>query len=64
MAVYDIDLQYHLGKVSMVPDALSKKSETMLIVQLTQKKKLLKEIERMDFMTIRRISTPGQLTAF
>ena len=32
MAEYDIDLQYHFGKVNVVPDALSRKPEAYLIV--------------------------------
>jgi len=32
MADYDIDLQYHLGKVNVVPDALSRKQEAYMIV--------------------------------
>ena len=43
MADYGIDLQYHPGKVNVVPDALSRKLEANLIVQLTQQKNLLKE---------------------
>ena len=36
MADYDIDLHYHLGKLNVVPDALSRKPETNIVVQLTQ----------------------------
>jgi len=36
MADYNIDLQYHPGKVNIVPDALSRKLENKVQVQLTQ----------------------------
>jgi len=44
MANYDIELQYHFGKVNVVPDTLSRKREAYMIVQLTQQKELLKEM--------------------
>ena len=46
MADYDIDLQYYPGKVNVVPDALSRKPETNMVVQLTQQKELLKKMRR------------------
>ena len=33
MADYDIDLQYHPGKMNVVPDALSRKPSFMLLTQ-------------------------------
>ena len=36
MADYNVDLQYHLNKISVVPDALSRKPKAYIIVQLTQ----------------------------
>jgi len=48
----------------MVPDALSKKPETNMVVQLTQQKELLKEMRRLDLMVIRRVSVSGQLMIF
>jgi len=44
MADYDIELQYHPGKVNTVLDALSRISENKVQVQLTQQKELLREI--------------------
>jgi len=35
MADYDIDLQYHPGKVNVVSDALSRKSEACITMQIT-----------------------------
>jgi len=64
MADYDIDLQYHPGKVNVVPDALSRKQEAYMIVQLTQQKDIFREIIRLDLIVIRRASTSGQLMAF
>jgi len=48
----------------MVPDALSKKPETNMVVQLTQQKELLKEMRRLDLMVIWRVSVSGQLMIF
>jgi len=36
MADYDIDLQYYPGKVNVVLDALNRKPEANMVVQLTQ----------------------------
>ena len=36
MVDYDVDLQYHTGKINIVPDALRRKPEAYMIVQLTQ----------------------------
>ena len=38
MADYDIDLQYHPGKASVVLDALSRKPEVYMTVQLIRQK--------------------------
>ncbi|ONK61029.1 uncharacterized protein A4U43_C08F25350 [Asparagus officinalis] len=45
MADYDIDLQYHLGKVNVVPDALSRLST---IMTLTAQWKLQQEVRDMS----------------
>ena len=36
MADYDIDLQYHPRKINVIPDALSKKPEACMAIQITQ----------------------------
>ena len=64
MTAYDINLQYHPGKANVVADAPSRKSETNMVVQLTQQKELLKEMRRLDLMVIRRVSESGQLMVF
>jgi len=35
MANYDINLQYHPEKVNVVPDALSRKPEAYMVMQIT-----------------------------
>jgi len=50
MADYDIDLQYHPGKVNVVPDALSKKPGACMVMLITQQKGLLEELRRMELM--------------
>jgi len=52
MADYDIDLQYHPGKVNVVPDALSRKAEACMAMQITQQKELFEEMRRMNLMII------------
>jgi len=37
MTDYDIDLQYHPGKVNVVPDALSRKPEANMVVSSLSK---------------------------
>lgn len=49
MANYDFNLPYHCGKVNAVPDSLSRKSMTMF---LTQQKKLIKKMNRLDIQVI------------
>ena len=44
MANYDVDLQYHPNKINVVPDALSRKLEDNLLVQLTQQTELPREL--------------------
>ena len=44
MTDYDIDLQYHPGKVNVVPDALSRRPEANMVMLLTQQEELLKEM--------------------
>jgi len=63
MADYDIDLQYHPGKVNVVPHALSRRPEANMVVLLTQQEELLKEMRRLDLMVIRRVSGSVQLMA-
>ena len=64
MADYDIDLQYHPGKVNTVPNALSKKSENKVLVQLTQQKELLREIIKLDLMLVQGTGKSDQLMTF
>ena len=45
----DLDLQYHPGKVNVVPDALSRKPSFMF---LTQQKEMQEEILRLDLEII------------
>ena len=61
MADYDIDLQYHPDKANVLPDVLSRKLEANMSVQLTQQKKLLEKIRRLDLVVFRRTSTTDQL---
>ena len=63
MADFDIDLQYHPGKANVVPDALSRKSEDCVAVQITQQKELIKEKMSLDLMLIRRANVADQLMA-
>jgi len=49
MADYDIDQQYHPGKVNVVPDALSRKPYFML---MTQQKEMQEKILRLDLEII------------
>jgi len=49
MADYDLDLQYHLGKVNVIPNALSRKPSFMM---MTQQKELQEEILRLDLEII------------
>ena len=53
MANYDIDLQYHPGKVNTVPDVLSQKPENKVLVQITQQKELLREIIKLDLILVK-----------
>ena len=53
MADYDIDLQYHPGKDNTVPDALSRRPENRVLLQLTRQKELLQEIMKLDLMDTR-----------
>ena len=64
MADYDIDLQYHPGKVNVVPDALSRRPEANMVMLLTQQEELLKEMRRLDLIVIRRVSGSVQLMAY
>ena len=59
MADYDVDLQYHPGKINVVPDALSRKAEAYMNMQLTQQKELLKEMMRLNLMMVRKTSASG-----
>ena len=64
LADYDIDLQDHLGKVNVVPDALSRRPEANMVMLLTQQEELLKEMRRLELIVIRRVSESVQLMAF
>ena len=44
MVDYDVDLQYHPGKINVEPDAENRKPETSITMQITQQKKLFEEI--------------------
>ena len=59
MADYDVDLQYHPGRVNVVPNALRRKPEACLALMITQHKHLLKEIRELDLMVVRRADTQG-----
>ena len=59
MVDYDVDLQYHHGKINVVPDALIRKPEIYMFVQITQQKELLREIIRLDLMVVRRTDELG-----
>ena len=63
MADYDIDVQYHPEKINVVPDALSRKLEACMAMQITQQKELFEEMRRMDLMVIRRAIAPSELMA-
>ena len=55
MADYEIDLQYHPGKVNLVPDALIRRPAAMF---LTQQKELLDDMRRMDLEVVLLGMTP------
>ena len=61
MADYDIDLQYHPGKINVALDALSRKSEASMVIQITQQKELFEETRGMELMVIRGAIALGQL---
>jgi len=63
MADYDIDLQYHPGKVNTVPDALSRMPENRVLVQITQQKELIRDFIRLDLMLVQGTEKAGQLMA-
>ena len=52
LADYDVDLQYHLGKLDVVPNILSRLPGDYEALQLTQQKELLKEMMRLDLMVV------------
>ena len=64
MADYDIDLQYHPGKVNVVPDALSRELENNMLIQLTHQKELLREIIKLNLMIIQGTSESSQIMTF
>ena len=64
MADYDIVLQYHPEKVNTVPDALSRKPENKVLVQLTQQKELLQDNIKLDLMLVQGTDKSGQLMTF
>ena len=59
MVDYDIDLQYHPGKVNVVPDALRRKPGACMVMQITQQKELLEEMRQMELMVTRRTNAFG-----
>ena len=60
-----MDLQYHPGKLNVVPDALSQIPRDYEALQLTYQKEILKEMMRLDLMVVRRVSgVLGKLMAF
>ena len=61
MANFDIDLQYHPGKANVVPDALSRKSDDYMAVQITQQKELIKEMAKLDLMVIWKSNVAEQM---
>jgi len=61
MANCDIDLRYHPGKVNMVPDALSRRPEACMAMQITQQKELFEEMRRMNLLVIQKTKTLEQL---
>ena len=61
MAEYDIDLQYHPGKVNVVSDALNRKPEACMVMQITQQKELLKKMRQMELIVTQKTNTSGQL---
>ena len=61
MTDYDINLQYHPGKINVVPDALSRKPKASMVMQITQEKELFEEMRRIDLMVIRRAISPDKL---
>ena len=50
LANYDIDLQYHPENVNVVPDALNRKPEACMAMQITQQKELFEEMRRIDLI--------------
>ena len=64
MVNYDIDLQYHPEKINVVRNALSRKPEASMTMQLTQQKELLKEMMKMNLVVVQRSRVPCQLMAF
>jgi len=64
MTDYNIDLQYHPGKVNPVLDALNRKLENKVLVQTTQQKELLREIIKLDIILVQETSESGQLMTF
>lgn len=48
MKDYDLTLQYHLGKVNVVANALSRKSSASMACLLTQQKNLLIDLEELS----------------
>jgi len=64
MADYDIDLHYHPGKVNTVSDALSRKPENKVLIQLTQQRELLRDIIKLDLVLVQGNRKSGQLMTF
>ena len=59
MADYDIELYYHPSKINVMLDVLSRKPEDNMSKQLTQQKKLLRELVWLDLMVIQGTGESG-----
>ena len=42
-----MEINYHLGKVNVVADTLSRKSQTIMASTITTQKELLRDLEKM-----------------
>jgi len=64
MTDYDIDLQYHPGKVNIMPDALNGKPKVHGMMQFIQQKKLLKEMMKLNLIVVQRTKASEHLLVF
>ena len=49
MAEYDLNLQYHPGRVNVVPDALSRRPAAMILIE---QKKLIEEMRKLTLEVV------------